>query len=202
MTENSEQITKDVVDDVDIVLQLMEREEQGLRLLIRKYGGPVKAFLRSRFGPQLSRDDREDLLSDVVARVWKYINSFDESKGSLGSWLVGIAQNEALDMLARERLPVETLEHDPLDPTDDQDEELTPERRRLFEEMDKIIEELTPRQQEVVREDMRCGGEADGPALAAKLGTSPNAIRVARSKARKIIREKLQALGHEIGGIE
>ena len=52
----------------------------------------------------------------------------------------------------------------------------------------------------VVKEDLRCGGEADGPALAKKLDTTANAVRVARSKARKTIAKELGKLGHDLGG--
>ena len=45
-----------------------------------------------------------------------------------------------------------------------------------------------------------CGGEADGPALAKKLDTTANAVRVARSKARKTIAKELGKLGHDLGG--
>jgi hypothetical protein len=33
-----------------------------------------------------------------------------------------------------------------------------------------------------------------------KLKTTPNAVRIARCKARKTIRDKLRPLGHDLGG--
>lgn len=198
MTKKQDRPAADVAEDDEIALRIMEREELGLRLLIRKFGGKVKSFLRWRYGGQLDAEDCADILHQVAFRAWKYIDSFDDAKGSLGSWLVGIAQNEALDYLQKERLPVEGLEHDP--PGDVDVTEMTPERRRLFEDLDQVIEELPPMQRVVAKEDLRCGGEADGPALAEKLGTTPNAVRVARSKARKTLGEQLQKRGHRLGG--
>jgi len=194
-----DQVAEEVSDD-EIAVRILDEEELGLRQLLAKYGGGVKSFLQWKFGGQLDDEDRTDLLHRVALRAWKYMGSFDDKKGSLGAWLVGIAQNEALDFLQRERLPVGELEHDP--PADDDDTDLDPERRKLFEDLDQVLEELPPMQRLVAKEDLRSGGEADGPSLAKKLGKTANAVRVARSKARKTIAEKLQALGHHLGGDE
>lgn len=199
MTSNQDQVAAAAVDDEDIVLRIMEREELGVRQLLEKYGGKVKALLRWKFGAQLGDQDCIDVLHRAATRAWKYIDKFDETKGSLWSWFVAIAQNQAIDLLQEERLPVVELEHDPLSPSDEV-EELTPERKRLFENLDRIVEGLPKRQREVAREDLRCGGEADGPELAKKLGTTPNAIRIARSKYRKTIADELKKLGHDLGG--
>lgn len=198
MTNKPDQTAADVAGDDEIALRMMGREELGLRLLLHKYGGKVKAVLRRKFVGQLDEEDCADILHRAAFRAWQYIDSFDDAKGSLGAWFVRIAQNEAIDYLQEERLPVEGLEHDPVGDLDET--ELTPERRKLFEDLDQIIEELPLVQRAVAKEDLRCGGEADGPALAAKLGNTPNAVRVARAKARKTIGEKLRKLGHDLGG--
>lgn len=198
MTSEPDQQNAAEISDDDIALRIMEREKLGLIQLLEKYGGKVKAFLGWKHGAQLDDEDRTDILHKVAFQAWRYIDSFDESKGSLGVWLVAIAQNEAIDFLQRERLPVVELEQDPL-VTDDVDE-MTPERRKLFEDLDRVMDELPARQKAVAKEDLRCGGEADGPTLAKKLGTTSNAIRVARSKARKTIAEKMTKLGHNLGG--
>jgi len=186
------------VSEEDIALRMMEREELGLRLLLLKYGGKVKSFLRWKYGGQLDREDREDLLYQAAFRAWKYIDSFDDAKGSLGAWFVGIAQNVTIDFLKRERLPVGVVDYDPPEHVDET--EMDPERRRLFEDLDRVIEQLPRMQQLVAKEDLRSGGEADGPALAKNLGTSANAVRVARSKGRATIAENLKKLGHNLGG--
>lgn len=199
MSSEQNQAAAAAADDEEIVLRIMDREELGVRQLLAKYGGKVKALLRWKFGAQLDAEDRTDVLHRAATRAWKYIEKFDESKGSLWAWFAAIAQNQAIDLLQEERLPVVELEQDPPTATDDA-EELTPERRQLFEDLDRIIEGLPKRQREVAKEDLRCGGEADGPELGKKLGASSNAIRVARSKYRKTIAEEMKRLGHELGG--
>jgi len=197
VTSKQDQKTAEVAD-VDIALRIMQREDLGIRQLLEKYGGKIKALLRWKFGAQFNDEDRLDILQQATIRAWKYIDSFDDRKGSLWAWFAGIAQNEAIDALQRERLPVEVLEHDP--PEHDDDTELDPESRRLFEDLDRVIEGPPTMQRLVVKEDLRCGGEADGPAVAKKLDTTANAVRVARSKARKTIAKELGKLGHELGG--
>ncbi len=160
------------IDDEDIVLRIMEREELGLQQLLEKYGGKVKSLLRWKYGAQLDDDDRIDILHRAAERAWRYIGSFDDSKASLWAWFIAIAQNQVIDFLQKERLPVVELDHEPLDPNEDV-EELTPERRRMFEDLDRIIEGLPNRQHQIAKEDYRCGGEADGPEVAKKLGITP-----------------------------
>lgn len=198
MTSRQDQVADEVSDD-EIAVRILDKEELGLRQLLVKHGKKVKSFLRWKYGGQLDDEDRTDVLHQVAYRAWKYMGSFDDKRGSLGAWLVGIAQNEAIDFLQRERLPVGDLEHDPT-AADDDDTKLDPERRKLFEDLDRILEELPRMQQLVAKEDLRSGGEADGPALAKKLGKTANAVRVARSKARRTIAEKLRALGHCMRG--
>ena len=53
MTSKQDQKTAEVAD-VDIALRIMEREDLGIRQLLEKYGGKIKALLRWKFGAQFN----------------------------------------------------------------------------------------------------------------------------------------------------
>ena len=44
-------------------------------------------------------DDAEDVLQDVFVKIWKNINSYNESKGRFYTWMLNIARNSSIDRL-------------------------------------------------------------------------------------------------------
>ncbi len=58
--------------------------------------------------------DREECLSDVVLRAWEAIESYDEKKASLTTWVTALARNAALN---RRRANERRREGDGLDET-------------------------------------------------------------------------------------
>lgn len=41
-------------------------------------------------------EDAQNLLQDCFIKVWKHINSFNNSEGRLATWLISIARNTAI----------------------------------------------------------------------------------------------------------
>src|SRR5437764_6538116 len=39
----------------------------------------------------------EDLLQEVFLKIWERAQSFERDKGSLGTWLIALARNRAID---------------------------------------------------------------------------------------------------------
>lgn len=44
-------------------------------------------------------EDAEDTLQEVFVKIWKSIDSYNESKGRLYTWMLNIARNSAIDKL-------------------------------------------------------------------------------------------------------
>jgi RNA polymerase sigma-70 factor, ECF subfamily len=44
-------------------------------------------------------DDAEDVLQDVFVKIWKNIDSYNESKGRFYTWMLNIARNSSIDRL-------------------------------------------------------------------------------------------------------
>ncbi len=63
--------------------------------LLRQYG-PLMRYI---VAPILPREaDREEALSEAALRIWEKRASFDESRGSLKTWITAITRNVALNM--------------------------------------------------------------------------------------------------------
>jgi len=45
------------------------------------------------------REEAEDVLQEVFVKIWKNIDSYDESKGRFYTWILNIARNSSIDKL-------------------------------------------------------------------------------------------------------
>ena len=72
--------------------------DHSMRVLLRAYGGGLYGFALKRLGdPGLA----EEVVQEVMVRVWRNAASFDDSRGSFRSWLYQIATNVVIDMHRR-----------------------------------------------------------------------------------------------------
>ena len=67
-----------------------EQKEQ----LYRDYHGKVCGYIRSRVN---SVQDAEDIAADVFLKIFEKLESFDESKASLSTWIYTITRNTLTD---------------------------------------------------------------------------------------------------------
>jgi RNA polymerase sigma-70 factor (ECF subfamily) len=88
-----------VVDDERIVKFLMDRNEEGLKLLDEFYTSFLTYTVSSIL--KYSNEDIEECLSDVYVKIWSGIDGFDNTKASLKTYLARMARNHAIDMLRR-----------------------------------------------------------------------------------------------------
>lgn len=79
--------------------RLMERDESALRELMERYGGIVLGVARRVVAEQ---SFAEEVAQDAFVALWRRPGAFDPTRGSLQSFLVGIARNKAIDLVRRE----------------------------------------------------------------------------------------------------
>ncbi len=79
-----------------LVKLVQSKNERGFNTLYNKYCGALYGVII-----KLVRrtDVADDLLQDTFVKIWKHIASFDSSKGTLYTWMLNIARNQALDYL-------------------------------------------------------------------------------------------------------
>jgi DNA-directed RNA polymerase specialized sigma24 family protein len=188
------------VTDVDIVLMMADRDKEGLRLFLKRYGGRLKGFLVKRYAAVLQPGELEEALNNAAFNVWRFADRYDEGRGSLGSWSIRIAQRAAQSIIRREiGYRAKNLEYDPSydpagDPPDEReagscDRSDDPRLKVLHE----AIEALPPLQKAIIQADLAAGGGlADAGRLAAIHGTSKNAIYVSRFKAREALQREAE----------
>ncbi len=89
-------IRKHMKQEKDILKGLRAKREDAQRLLLKQYGGMVFSQI-VRIVP--SREDAEEVYQDVFIKAFRHIESYDEQRASLSTWLMRIAYHEALNFM-------------------------------------------------------------------------------------------------------
>jgi len=88
-----------VPEDEEILHTLRSGDsDQSMRVLLRAYGGGIYGFALKRLG---DAGLAEEVVQEVMVRVWRSADSFDERRGSFRNWLYQIATNVVIDMHRR-----------------------------------------------------------------------------------------------------
>jgi RNA polymerase sigma-70 factor (ECF subfamily) len=82
--------------DSDCLARMRAGDESALTELYDRYIGLVFPVAVRILGNQA---EAEDVMQDVWLQVWRNAASYDESRGTLGAWLLTITRSRALDAL-------------------------------------------------------------------------------------------------------
>jgi RNA polymerase sigma factor (sigma-70 family) len=81
----------------ELVLALKERNDQAFGFLYDNYAGALYSIIK-----QIITDNPEiasDVLQEVFINIWRKIDTYDQTKGRLFTWMLNIARNAAIDTL-------------------------------------------------------------------------------------------------------
>ncbi len=98
---------QDIGDD-DLMRRLRAGDEEAFTIVFRRWQGPLFRFALHLSG---SRTLAEDATQEVFMTLIRQTAQFDPARGALGAFLFGIARNQVLKRLERER-PYTSLPQD------------------------------------------------------------------------------------------
>jgi RNA polymerase sigma factor (sigma-70 family) len=81
----------------ELVVALKERNDQAFGFLYDNYAGALYSIIR-----QIITGNDElagDVLQEVFINIWRKIESYDQTKGRLFTWMLNIARNASIDTL-------------------------------------------------------------------------------------------------------
>jgi RNA polymerase sigma factor (sigma-70 family) len=81
----------------ELVLALKARNNQAFSFLYDNYAGALYSIIK-----QIIPDNPEvasDVLQEVFINIWKKIETYDQTKGRLFTWMLNIARNASIDTL-------------------------------------------------------------------------------------------------------
>jgi RNA polymerase sigma-70 factor (ECF subfamily) len=81
-------------DDGDLIRGLRDRDPQALAQIYDRYSAMTYGILLRIAGDS---GTAEELLQEVFLRVWDRAQTFEREKGALGTWIITMARNRAID---------------------------------------------------------------------------------------------------------
>ncbi len=80
----------------NLLAQLQHRTERSFSLLYDKYADALFSVL---YQIVERKEIAEDLLQDTFVKIWKKIDTYDQTKGTLYTWMLNIARNTGIDFI-------------------------------------------------------------------------------------------------------
>ena len=101
------------MNDKKIISAIINRDEQMLSYVIRKYSKLLWKIAASILINASSVQDVEECIADVFIYLWQYPEKYDPDKAKLSSWLSVIARSKAVDryrqIIRKRELPMEEI---------------------------------------------------------------------------------------------
>jgi len=178
--------------DAGLMSRLRAGDEEAFTFVFRRWQGPLFRFALHMCG---SRTLAEDATQEVFMTLIRQTAQFDPAKGALGAFLFGIARNQVLKRLERERPYVPFAEGHEKDQVAaaNKNGAAPPEDSTREETVDLVrqaILTLPPDYREVVALcDLE---EMSYEAAAAALGCAPGTVASRLHRARALLADKLR----------
>lgn len=168
-----------------LVTKAKQGEAASFGVLYDHYAPPIYRFIYLKIS---NRGEAQDLLHEVFLSAWQNIGGYDDRGLPFSSWLYQIARNRVIDYYRtfRTHADLETAELVVAPETD------WLEKKLNLGKIKKALRQLTEDQQNLII--MRFINDLSPPEIAALLGKSEGAVRLAQHRAlnhlRKIINEQ------------
>jgi RNA polymerase sigma-70 factor (ECF subfamily) len=87
-----EAVTK--YSEIELVLLLKQKHQSGFSYLYDNYSGALLSIIVN-----IVKDTElaNDVLQEVFIKIWRQIESYDETKGRLFTWMLNVARNASID---------------------------------------------------------------------------------------------------------
>ena len=80
----------------ELIPLILKKDERAFTILYDMYSKSLYSVISNLLK---ETEDAEDVLQEVFVKIWKNIESYNESKGRLYTWMLNIARNSSLDKL-------------------------------------------------------------------------------------------------------
>ncbi len=170
----------------ELITLLRQREKRGFSLLYDNYApalfGVVRKIVRSE-------ELAQDVLQDAFVKIWKNIDAYDTSKGTLFTWILNVARNTAIDRIRSQSFKQTTTAQDIDSPGLRLGSDATSEMEVDHIGLEKVLPQLRPEHQEIIDYVYFKGFTQTevAQALGMPLGTVKTRVRMAIDHLRKIL---------------
>jgi RNA polymerase sigma factor (sigma-70 family) len=82
--------------EAELVMLLRQRHQPAFNYLYDNYSGALFTIILNILN---DRELGSDALQEVFVKIWRQVDSYDETKGRLFTWMMNIARNASIDIL-------------------------------------------------------------------------------------------------------
>jgi RNA polymerase sigma-70 factor (ECF subfamily) len=154
----------------------------------------IKSYFMAKFPSQSSIQVMEELVQEVMIKVWKKASVFDPSKAAASTWIFTLARNTRIDMLRRNNKHANTssLETEEIweDSTESGPYDMLQQSRDVSQIADSL--ETLPQEQSLVIRKVYMEGKSHSEVaeeLSLPLGTVKSRVRLAQVKLQGTIKQ-------------
>jgi RNA polymerase sigma-70 factor, ECF subfamily len=87
---------KTIIDEGDLVLMLQSKDERGFSILYDNYSSALYGVILKIVRTE---EIAADVLQDAFVKIWKNIEGYNRTKGTLFTWMLNVARNTAIDKI-------------------------------------------------------------------------------------------------------
>ncbi|WP_177735473.1 RNA polymerase sigma factor [Flavobacterium inviolabile] len=80
----------------ELLPQIYKKDDKAFTLLYEMYAKSLYGIIYNLIK---DREEAEDVLQETFVKIWKNMDSYNESKGRFFTWILNIARNTAIDKL-------------------------------------------------------------------------------------------------------
>lgn len=80
----------------ELLAQIYKKDNKAFTLLYDSYAKNLYGII---YNLLKDREEAEDVLQETFVKIWKNLDTYNESKGRFFTWLLNIARNSAIDRL-------------------------------------------------------------------------------------------------------
>jgi RNA polymerase sigma-70 factor, ECF subfamily len=99
-------IYQDRLEKTDLIFLLKNRNQESFSDLYDSYS---RALYGVTFKMVNDNEVAEDILQEVFMKIWKHIDKYDSSKGTLFTWMINITRNVCKDYLRSKHYQMQKL---------------------------------------------------------------------------------------------
>ncbi len=171
-----------------IVDLLGKQDKTAIKLIYENYGKILFGTILKIVG---EGDIAEDVLQEVLVKIWKNGKQYDQQKGRLFTWLINIARNAAIDKTRSIQFKQSVNIRQEGNTVSNKNEEATYALEVDAIGLEKWVDQLDPKQREVI-EIIYFKGYSHREAakvLELPLGTLKTRVRTALNELRKLVKD-------------
>ena len=87
---------KTIIDEEDLVLMLQSKDQRGFSILYDNYSSALYGVILKIVRTE---EIAADVMQDSFVKIWKNIEGYNRTKGTLFTWMLNVARNTAIDKI-------------------------------------------------------------------------------------------------------